>query len=92
MSALTNLDGISVHLDVPDVLEDGVHGSAVVELLLELDALPRHLDADEDVQQGARQVTNKRMLVKQSLPVIAAKYVCPRSILDSRILSTRRDV
>ena len=38
-------------LQLPEVLHDVVHRSAVRELLLELDGLPGGLDVDEHVEQ-----------------------------------------
>ena len=55
--------------DLPDVFEHDVHGPAVVELLLELDALASHLDADEHVQQGLGQALHRRVGDKQPLAV-----------------------
>ena len=48
------LDGFLVKLNLPDVVQSEVHGSSVVELLLELHSLSCHLDADKHVQQGLR--------------------------------------
>lgn len=44
-------ESVSMFPHAPEEVHDKVHRSAVVELLLELHALPRHLDAHEHVQQ-----------------------------------------
>ena len=54
-----------MQLLLPQVLEYVVHGPAVVELLLELDALARHLDVAEDTQQRRRQLLDVRVRLKE---------------------------
>ena len=56
-----------MQLLLPQVLEYVVHGPAVVELLLELDALARHLDVAEDTQQRRRQLLDVRVRLEEIL-------------------------
>ena len=73
-----------MQVDARDVLEDGVHRPAVVELLLELDALPRHLDAHKHAQQRLRHVAHQGMLGKQARPVVAVTCTRRTSRLHSQ--------
>ena len=57
-------------VDRPHVLEDSVHGAAVVELGLKLHRLARHLDGHEDIEQSLADVGHERMGHKQLLAVV----------------------
>ena len=57
---------------LPQVLEDVVHGSTVVELLFELDALTCDLDVTEDTEQRGRQLQDVWVTLKEPLPMEAA--------------------
>ena len=71
----------------PQVLQDGVHGAAVVELLLKLDALARHLDADKDVKQRWGQVLHQGVVLKHllSLETTAAKNIRGAFVLEMHV-------
>ena len=67
------LNGFLVKLNLPDVVQSEVHRSSVVELLLKLHSLPRHLDADKHMQQGLRQVRHQRVCLECLLSCIPTK-------------------
>jgi len=52
---------------MPDVLQCRVHRLSVLELVFELDALPRHLNADKDTNQSRGELVYQWMSLEQLL-------------------------
>ena len=64
-SLSADLDSVSMHVLFPEVLKDLVHRSTIVELLLKLDALTRHLDVAEHTEESRCELLDVRVTPEQ---------------------------
>ena len=67
-----HLDSAAMKLDLPEVLESDVHRLSVLELVLKLDALAGHLNADEHADQRLGQRRDLRVSQEELLSLKAA--------------------
>ena len=64
-SLSADLDSVPMHVLFPEVLEDLVHGSTIVELLFELDTLTGHLDVAEHTEKRRCELLDVRVTPEQ---------------------------
>ena len=64
-SLSADLDSVSMHILFPEILKDLVHGSTIVELLFELDALTGHLDVAEHTEKRRCELLDVRVTPEQ---------------------------